>query len=75
MATISHQVRVEALATMQVYKAYRNQVEPVAVKVLKGQQDERSQAHFMREVELLRKMRHSNIVLCAHSHVVIESRS
>lgn len=51
----------------QVYKALRNSVEPVAVKVMKGQQDQRTQARFSQEIELLRRIRHANIVMCAPS--------
>ena len=48
---------------LQVYKALRGGVEPVAIKVLKGHHDERLQARFVKEIQLLRTARHANVVL------------
>lgn len=45
-----------------VFKGLRHGVDQVAIKVLKGQQDERMQQAFIKEIDLLRRARHPNIV-------------
>ena len=47
----------------QVFKALLRGVDEVALKVLKGQQDARTQKTFLKEIQLLKNARHPNIVL------------
>ena len=46
-----------------MFKALLKGVEEVALKVLKGQQDARTQKAFLKEIQLLKNARHPNVVL------------
>ncbi|KAK9788134.1 hypothetical protein WJX73_005010 [Symbiochloris irregularis] len=46
----------------KVYKGYLHDVDPVAIKALKGEQDKRLQAAFLKEIDILRRSRHPHIV-------------
>ncbi|KAK9788136.1 hypothetical protein WJX73_007093 [Symbiochloris irregularis] len=46
----------------KVYKGYLHEVDPVAIKALKGEQDARLQASFLKEIDILRRSRHPHIV-------------
>ena len=46
----------------QVYKGYLHEVDPIAIKALKGEQDARLQASFLKEIDILRRSRHPHIV-------------
>ncbi|KAK9786895.1 hypothetical protein WJX73_008911 [Symbiochloris irregularis] len=45
-----------------VFKGWRNGVDPVAVKVLKGEQDARLTDAFIKEIDILRRARHPHVV-------------